>query len=152
MKLKVFSSLAIVAALAMAACQSNSSGQSKAPTELDNQHRELDSANYTTIKWIDTLQNFGTVDKGEKVKITFKFENDGSKPLFITNVSPSCGCTVADYTKDAILPGKEGAVTGEFDSNHGSAGHIHKSIMVTSNSKNKPRSVLIFEGEVKDKS
>ena len=152
MKTKLFSFLVIVAALGITSCQSDSSAQGKAPSELDNQHRELDSANYTNIKWIDTLQNFGTVPKGEKVKITFKFENDGDKPLFITNVSPSCGCTVASYTKDAILPGKQGEVTGEFDSNHGSAGHIHKSIMVTSNSKNKPRSVLIFEGEVQDKS
>ena len=112
---------------------------------------QIDTANYTVIQWIDSIKNFGTVVKGEKVKVDFRFKNVGDKPLYLSAVRPSCGCTVADYTKGAILPNQEGAIKAEFDSNHGFPGHIHKSINVTSNSKIKPIYNVVFEGEVKEK-
>ena len=117
----------------------------------DSQVHQTDTANFTTIQWLDTVVNFGTVPQGQKVKITFKFQNTGMKPLFISSVRPSCGCTVANYSKGAVLPGEQGEVTGEFDSNHGNPGQIHKSIMVISNTKNHPDYTLRFEGEVKEK-
>ena len=110
-----------------------------------------DSANFTTIRWSDTAKDFGSVIKGAKPKIVYTCTNTGDKPLFIAYVHPSCGCTVADYTKDAILPGREGAITAEFDSNHGSAGEIHKSIEVAVNAKNKPVMYLTFSGKVLEK-
>ena len=97
---------------------------------------DKDSANFTTVKWNDTAINFGSVTKGEKVHIKYVCTNTGDKPLFIYYVHPGCGCTVADYTKAAIMPGKTGEVDAEFDSNHGSAGEVHKSIMVRTNTTN----------------
>ena len=108
-----------------------------------------DSANFTTVKWLDTAVNFGTVMKGEKVKIKYTCTNTGTKPMFIYYVRPGCGCTVADYTKEAILPGKNGEVEAEFDSGHGSAGDIHKSIIVQTNTTN-PSPRLTFSGVVTD--
>lgn len=116
----------------------------------DDAAHQFDTANYTSIQWIDSVQNFGTVDKGQKVELTFHFKNTGDKPLFIAAARPSCGCTVADYTKGAIAPGGEGTITGEFDSNHGFPGNVRKTINVTSNSKNSPHTVLVFTGEVKE--
>ena len=107
-----------------------------------------DTANYTQIHWIDSLKDFGTIPFGEKVKISYAFENTGDKPLFITNVRPTCGCTVADYTHTAVLPGKKGNVTAEFDSNHGTPGSIRKSIVVSSNTVNDRNYVLAFTGTV----
>ncbi len=42
--------------------------------------------------------------------------NTGTNPLIISNVKPGCGCTVPDYTKEPILPGKKGKITLHFDS------------------------------------
>jgi hypothetical protein len=36
--------------------------------------------------------------------------------LIISQVKPGCGCTVPDYTKEPILPGKKGQITLKFDS------------------------------------
>lgn len=109
---------------------------------------DKDSVNFTSVEWVDTAVNFGTVTKGEKVHIKYTCKNTGNKPLFIYYVRPGCGCTVADYTKAAIMPGKTGEVDAEFDSNRGSVGEIHKSINVQTNTfRASPR--LTFTGTVK---
>lgn len=127
----------------LTACQDSNGSNIKAPENV-----ESDTANFTTIHWIDSLKDFGTATMGDKVKILYQFENTGNKPLFITQVRPTCGCTVADYTKTAVLPGKQGMVTAEFDTNHGSPGSVRKSIVVSSNTKNNTHFVLAFTGKV----
>ncbi|HTN35837.1 MAG TPA: DUF1573 domain-containing protein [Arachidicoccus sp.] len=107
-----------------------------------------DTANYTRIHWVDSLKDFGSIPFGQKVKIVYAFENAGNKPLYITSVRPTCGCTVADYTHTAVLPGKSGNITAEFDSNHGVPGDIRKSIVVSSNTINDRNYVLAFTGTV----
>jgi archaellum component FlaG (FlaF/FlaG flagellin family) len=132
--------------LTLAACNNSSASNATANSKDAAAHLK-DSANYTTALWSDSLQNFGTVDKGKQVKIVFHVKNTGSHPLFITSASPSCGCTVADYTRSAIASGASGEVSANFDSNHGSVGKIHKSIAVVTNT-NPSRTTLVFEGEV----
>jgi len=134
--------------LASTACN-NSNANNATATGNDAQARQQDSANYTTAVWADSLQDFGTVEKGKQVKIVFHVKNTGNKPLFITSANPSCGCTVADYTKNAIPAGETGEVNASFDSNHGSAGKIHKSISVVTNT-NPSRNTLVFEGQVEE--
>ena len=107
-----------------------------------------DTASFTQVQFVDSAQNFGTVKKGKLVRLKYAAKNTGAYPLYIVSVQPSCGCTVADYTKGAVLPGKEGYIDATFDSNHGAAGDVHKSIVVTTNSKNNPNFVLTFEGKV----
>jgi hypothetical protein len=134
--------------LALAACNSSNANNPKVVMDEATKHLE-DSANYTTAVWTDSLQNFGTVEKGKQVKIVFHVKNTGSHPLFITSASPSCGCTVADFTKSAIPVDGTGEVNASFDSNHGSAGDIHKTIYVVSNT-NPSRTKLVFEGKVEE--
>lgn len=107
-----------------------------------------DSANFTQVQWLDSSINFGVVTKGEKVHVTYKCKNVGSKPMFIYYVRPGCGCTVADYTKAAIPPGGTGEVNAEYDSNHGIVGEVRKSITVQTNTTN-ISPMLIFHGTVK---
>lgn len=142
----VLFTIATGAMLILAACNNSSANNSKADSK-DATARLKDSASYTTALWSDSLQNFGTVEKGKQVKIVFHVKNTGTHPLFITSASPSCGCTVADYTRSAIASGASGEVTANFDSNHGSAGKIHKTIAVVTNT-NPTRTTLVFEGEV----
>jgi hypothetical protein len=142
-----------VAAIVAAGCRNGSASDVVLSPGSQNQLHQIDTANYTTIKWIDSVKDFGIVPQGEKVKITFQFLNSGDKPLYIASVRPGCGCTLADYTKSAVLPGKQGEVTAEYDSNHGKAGQtVHKQVVVTCNAKNKSTTVLVFTGNIKAKS
>ena len=108
-----------------------------------------DSANFTTVQWIDSIVSFGTINKGEKIEIKFRCKNTGTKPLILANVRPGCGCTVAEYTKEPILPGAEGLVTGSFDSNKtGATGEVDKTIIVTANTLS-GTTYLHFKGTIK---
>lgn len=85
----------------------------------------------TTMK-VEALYDFGQVKQGEIVKAKFKVSNTGDVPLNIVRVEPSCGCTVANYTKEPILPGETGFVSGEVNTN-GFLGEIRKSLSVLAN-------------------
>lgn len=126
-------------------CQSNASSSEHSADSLKMME---DSAGYTTASFPDSMQNFGTVDKGKQVKIVFHVQNTGTKPLLIASAKPSCGCTVADFTKSPIEPGKSGEINASFDSNHGSPGQVRKTITVVTNTSPK-HNMLIFTGEVK---
>ena len=110
---------------------------------------QIDTPNYTTIKWEDTLQNFGMAKAGDSIFVNFRFKNTGNKALFISEVYPSCGCTVADYPRQAIMPGESGELKATFNS-HGIKGFVHKDITVTTNTSNKLKQLLLFTGEVRD--
>jgi hypothetical protein len=114
--------------------QPTEAAEAAAPTEI------------TTIQWLDSSQNFGKVTDGEKVVITFHFKNTGTKPLVISNVQASCGCTVPSKPEEPIAPGAEGKITAEFNS-EGRVGKASKNITVTANTK-EGVAVLMFEGEV----
>ena len=43
-----------------------------------------------------TMHEFGTILWKNPVTATFKITNKGDKPLVISNVTTSCGCTVTD--------------------------------------------------------
>lgn len=109
-----------------------------------------DTANYTTIQWLDSLVDFGTITQGEKIPIKFRFKNTGNKPLFITNVRAGCGCTVPSYTKEAVAPGAEGEVMASFDTNRSLAGDTRKTVVVHTNTRNGSEHSLIFTGHVKE--
>jgi len=101
----------------------------------------------TTIQWIDSVRNFGSINEGQKLSVSFRFKNTGTKPLVIESVEPACGCTVADYPKQPIAPGEEGEITGAFDS-EGRPGSQHKTMAVTANTDQR-KYTLVFDVDVK---
>ncbi|MBO6200992.1 MAG: DUF1573 domain-containing protein [Chryseobacterium sp.] len=78
--------------------------------------KEAQSKPLTTIAFSETNHSFGDIKKGEKVEHIYEVTNTGTNPLIISNVKPGCGCTVPDFTKEPILPGKKGKITLHFDS------------------------------------
>lgn len=44
----------------------------------------------------------------------FKYKNTSDKPVTITSVHPSCGCTTAAPPKDAVAPNESGEITATF--------------------------------------
>lgn len=111
---------------------------------------KIDSANFTSIKWLDADQNMGTVKEGDQVQVAFHFTNSGDKPLIIYSVQPACGCTAAEPPKEPILPGKDGVIKASFNSN-GRVGTNNKSITVRANTKDGMEHSLHFKVEVTKK-
>jgi hypothetical protein len=100
---------------------------------------------YTTIE-AETQFNFGEVIEGEVIEVSFDVKNTGKVPLTIIDVKPSCGCTVAQYTKDPILPGETGVIETKVDSK-GFKGTINKTITMMANT-TPTRTVFSITGEV----
>ena len=88
---------------------------------------------------------FGVVLWKHPATATFQIKNDGDKPLVISNVTTSCGCTVADWTKEPIAPGATGVVTSTFDAK--ALGHFYKDIGVYCYASARPI-YLMLRGEV----
>lgn len=108
---------------------------------------QIDVANYTTIEWLDTLKDFGTLHEGDSVKLSFRFKNTGKKPLFLSNVKTSCGCTVTSFPEKPIFPGEDDVLVAVFKS-EGHPGATRKGISVTSNTNNGTNHLLYFTGTV----
>jgi Protein of unknown function (DUF1573) len=109
-----------------------------------------DTANFTTIQWIDSVKDYGKITEGQKLEVLYRFKNTGNKPLIIESVHPSCGCTVADPPKEPVAPGAEGEIKGSFDSN-GKSGQQHKTIFVMANTKGTQNHELSFTVDVQKK-
>jgi hypothetical protein len=110
-----------------------------------------DSANYTSVQWIDsTFQDLGKVNEGQVVDISWRLKNNGTKPLVIANVAPGCGCTVAEKPTEPIAPGEQTVIRAKFDSKNQSAGEHRKNITVVANTKENPY-YLTFKVEVTKK-
>ncbi|MFT4154420.1 DUF1573 domain-containing protein [Parafilimonas sp.] len=136
----------IIAVFAIASCN-NAGDDSESPRNLEALRK--DSAKFTTVQWLDTAYNFGAKKMGDVVNITFRCKNTGDKPLYLIDVRPSCGCTVADYTKEPVAPGREGRVDAQFDTKKSHAGDVHKSIFVTTNTAaGEGHRSLLFSGTV----
>ena len=90
--------------------------------------------------------DFGKVKQGAKVTHEFNFINNGTDPLVITNATASCGCTIPDYPKEPVLPGKSGKIKVVFDT-AGKTGMQNKIVSITSNA-TPPLSEVYLTGEV----
>lgn len=104
----------------------------------------------TTVQWLDSTRDFGKIEEGQKLQVSFRLKNTGDKPLVIDKVQPSCGCTVADESKEPVAPGAEGQVKAVFNSD-GHLGINHKTLFVYSNTKGTPSTALQFVVEVEKK-
>ena len=108
---------------------------------------QIDSAHYTTIKWINPVCTMGNVREGDSVLMKFWYENTGKHPLFISAVKPACGCTIPFFSDAALFPGERGFLSAYFNT-HNQEGNINKTIVVTTNTSNSARHVLRFTGNV----
>lgn len=79
------------------------------------------------------------------VTVTYNFTNTGDKPLVVSNVTVSCGCINADWTKEPVLPGGQGTITATFDAE--TIGRFYKDIGVYCNAASEPV-YINFNGEV----
>lgn len=97
------------------------------------------------MAWTSTTIDFGKIEQGKPVSAEFEFQNPTMIPLIISSVRPTCGCTIADYPKEPVQPGKSGKISVTF--NAASSGMFTKSIIVTSNAQ-EGNTALVIKGEV----
>ncbi|MCX6323902.1 MAG: DUF1573 domain-containing protein [Sphingobacteriales bacterium] len=58
----------------------------------------------------------------------FEVTNIGSEPLIIDEANPTCGCTIGDYTKEPIAPGKTGFIKATYNAKNLNAFEKHLTV------------------------
>jgi carbonic anhydrase len=98
------------------------------------------------LSWETQSYDFGIMEQAKAQTATFKFQNNTDEVVFIKTVKPTCGCTVADYTRSAIQPSEWAEVKANY--NAAAAGMFRKTIQVTTSASTEAV-VLTISGEVK---
>ena len=104
-------------------------------------------ASLATMDFKDTLLQFGNIREGELVSHDFEFKNNGKRPLIISSAKGSCGCTVAEFPTEPMIPGQAGTIKVRFNSS-GKTGHQEKTVTIIANS-NRGVHTLFIKGDVK---
>lgn len=97
-----------------------------------NEATEAEVGVRTTLE-VKKVFNAGEVVKGEMIRAEFIVKNTGKTPLVIAKVSPSCSCTVGDFTKDPIPPGKTGKIIANVDTDKVHGARVDKKVTVLAN-------------------
>lgn len=97
-----------------------------------NEEVNAASAKMTEMTFSEMAHNFGVIPPTESVSHVFKFTNTGKNDLLIASAKGSCGCTVPEYPKEPIPPGKTGTMKVTF-SPKGKNGPQHKTVNVMAN-------------------
>lgn len=97
--------------------------------------------------WIESVHDFGTFkEEAGTVTCTMQVVNVGDSALVITRVKPTCGCTVAEYSRETMQPGDTGTVTIAYNPRH-IPGLFEKTVFVYTNGRPR-KSVLTVKGHV----
>ncbi len=88
--------------------------------------------NTPVFQFADESHDFGTIVQGEKISYAFRFKNVGSGDLVIRAANGSCGCTVPEYPKEPVAPGKDGIINVTFNS-EGKDGEQNKTVTLIAN-------------------
>lgn len=113
-------------------------GGADKPTDIDIIHNPNSAEGYDNsekmprITFETDMHDFGQLMAGENISYSFKFTNTGNADLVISSCSASCGCTVADFPRERIAPGKTSYITVSFKS-AGMSGKQMKEVTVHSN-------------------
>jgi hypothetical protein len=103
-------------------------------------------ASAQTITFDKTTFDYGTIKLNADGTRFFTVTNTGDKPLVISNVKASCGCTTPEFKTDPIMPGKSAQIKVGY--NTAINGGFNKMIEVFSNDPANSRSVIYIKGNV----
>lgn len=90
--------------------------------------------------------DFGELKIGDVKEATVTFTNIGNRPLILDDVISSCDCTVVDWSKAPVMPGKTATIKATYTAD--SQGIISKRVTVLSNAET-DRIILQLKGNVK---
>ena len=83
----------------------------------------------------------------EEAVAQFKYTNKGDKPVRITNVKSSCGCTVPALKKNDVAPGESGEITATFKIG-GRTGTQVKTVAVSTDDASQPMTNLVLKAVI----
>jgi hypothetical protein len=99
------------------------------------------------IEFQENSYAFGKIqENGGLATHKFIFKNTGDRPVIITNVESSCGCTTPQWTRKPVKPGESGFVSAQYDPRN-RPGAFNKHILVY-NTATKAPVKLVVTGEV----
>ena len=102
-----------------------------------------------TTMQVNEEYNAGTIVKGEEIRAIFTVKNTGDSPLVISDVRPSCSCTVADKPKKPIAPGQSTEIVAKVSTDNATPGkEIKKTVTLMTNTKDSPK-VLFIKAKIK---
>lgn len=108
------------------------------------------TAKQAEIKFDKVIHNFGKFSETSPVvSCVFTYTNVGNAPLIINQAMASCGCTVPEYTKTPVQPGKTGQLKVTYNGAGKFPGHFKKSITVRTNGKIE-MTRLYIEGDMEE--
>ncbi len=111
----------------------NSSSESMAPTAA-------------TLTWETTNADLGIIKQNNPVQVDFRFTNTGNQPIVITDVTTSCGCTVAKHSQEPVKQGESSIISVTYNAK--SVGSFHKTVTVKTSADTNPI-ILTLSGEVR---
>ena len=103
--------------------------------EAEKQQQLEDS--WTTLKFDKLVHDFGEVKAETDNFVEVIVTNTGTKPLIISDVSASCGCTMPKKPEGPIAPGRTDIIEVKFHSKPGQLGEVSKTVSVTANTEEK---------------
>jgi hypothetical protein len=92
--------------------------------------------------------DLGDVVGRQTARCDFRFRNIGDRTLVLSNVSATCGCTIAGGWPELVPPGKTGRIPVTYRAG-ASDGPFSKAIRVSSNDREEPQIALRILGNVK---
>lgn len=92
------------------------------------------------------VHDYGKIKKGANGDCYFTITNTGSEPLIITKAEGSCGCTVPDWPREAIAPGKSEKMKVTYATDR--VGIFNKTVTITTNDKENSVVTVQIKGEV----
>ena len=88
------------------------------------------------IQFEKMVHDYGQLVQGVNVEAEFKFKNIGSEPLILFTIQTSCGCVTApSWPREPIMPGQEGVIKVNYNTNTSALGPIGSVVTVQSNAK-----------------
>ncbi len=97
------------------------------------------------FKFEKETHDFGKIPQNKDASFEFKFTNAGTDVIIVNDVVPTCGCSVAEFTKTPVAKGESGTIKVTY--NAATTGPFTKTFVVKSNTKT-PVKTLTVKGIV----
>ena len=90
----------------------------------------------------------GAIDAGAALSHTFRFRNDGGRPLRLAALRAGCGCRADSGPAEVVAPGQAGTIDVACDTAD-SAGRLRRTVTVYTNDASHPQVTLALQAEVR---
>ena len=146
LKIRRLLAVVVIGLCVLTACEEKTDGKLSTDLVTSPKSATETSDKQAAIKFDKEEHDFGTLLQGEVVSYSFHFTNVGNMPLIVSEVGSSCGCTVGDYPREPIAPGKTGSIKVTYNS-AGHNGFKSRYLTVMTNT-NPAKTTLRIKGKV----